>query len=155
MTSSTPFVAGHRSRTQGFSLIELMVAVTIVAILSAIAYPSYRNYVLRGQVVSATNNLSAWSANLERWYQDNRTYVGGPCGLSAGGVSTTYGTFTVSCSALTASAFTLQAIGQNATNGFKYTIDNTGVQGTSIASPAPSTWIITCSTSWSTKEGSC
>ena len=154
MTSLTSQIDGPRRRAGGFTLIELMIAVTIIAILSAVAYPSYRNYVLRGQVVNATNGLSAVSANMERWFQDNRTYVGGPCGSSSAPV--VYGTFNVYCSpAATATAFTLQAVGSGATSGFTYTIDQTGTQGTTIASPAPSAWIKTCTASWSTKAGSC
>jgi len=99
-------------KVHGFTLIELMVAVAIVAILSAIAYPSYRNYVLRGQLVNATNGLSSLQANMERYYQDNRTYMStgtftSPC-LTAAPV----GTFQLSCSAgPTATTFTLQALG--------------------------------------------
>ena len=38
-----------RSRLSGFTLVELMIVVVIVAILSAIAIPSYRNYVMRSE----------------------------------------------------------------------------------------------------------
>ena len=80
-------------RNNGFTLIELMVTVAIVAMLVAIAYPSYRNYVIRGQLTNATNGLSAVSANMERYFQDNRTYLAAngftpPCATAA-----TYGTF--------------------------------------------------------------
>ena len=37
--------------SHGFTLIEIMVVVGIVAILSAIAYPSYRDYIVRGRLV--------------------------------------------------------------------------------------------------------
>src|SRR5579864_6901524 len=61
--------------TRGFKLIELMITVAIVAILAAIALPSYRDYVLRGQITQATNALSTLRANMERQYQDNRQYT--------------------------------------------------------------------------------
>jgi prepilin-type N-terminal cleavage/methylation domain-containing protein len=154
--------AGPRpfGRTAGFTLIELMITVAIVAILSAIAYPSYRNYVLRGQVANATDGLSAVSANMERYFQDNRTYLTAngqtpPCSASP---SPTYGTFTITCTTLTATLFTLQAAGSGATAGFTYTIDQAGNQTTTVASPAPSAWIPaggTCPATWETKAAQC
>src|SRR5450631_4724882 len=65
----------HHGRSKGFTLIELMIVVAIVAILTTIAYPNYRDYVIRGQLVDATQGLSALRANLERYFQDNRTYA--------------------------------------------------------------------------------
>ena len=53
-------------RQRGFTLIEVMVTVAIVGILSMIAYPSYRDYVLRGHLVDATNGLSTVRAQMER-----------------------------------------------------------------------------------------
>jgi prepilin-type N-terminal cleavage/methylation domain-containing protein len=157
-----------RPRTAGFTLIELMITVAIVAILTAIAYPSYRNYVLRGQIVYATNALSAGSANMERVFQDNRTYFAPaayptPCpGTTVPTApATPAGTFSVNCSILLAATantpaqYTLQAVGAGATAGFTYTIDQSGNQTTSITTPAPSAWIIACPTSWSTKAGQC
>ncbi len=137
-------------------MIELMVAVAIVSILAAIAYPSYRNYVIRGQVVQATNGLSQASANMERWFQDNRTYTGGPCTTA----TQTYGTFSLTCTVTSSSGtlgdlFTITATGSNATNGFTYTINQAGVQATSVVSPAPTIWRQTCASSWEVKEGTC
>ena len=157
MQASPPMSrATRRKPSRGFTLIELMITVAIVAILTAIAYPSYRNYVLRGQVANATQGLAVVAANMERWFQDNRTYaavnsVNPPCSTSS-----TYGTFTVSCTtAPTATTYTISAVGANSTNGFTYTIDQNGTQATSIVSPAPSAWIISCTSTWSTKAGQC
>ncbi|MGE5649003.1 MAG: type IV pilin protein, partial [Bacillota bacterium] len=63
-------------RKSGFTLIELMVTVAVVAIIAAVAMPSYRDYVIRGKIPQATNNLSTLRAQLEQYYQDNQTYVG-------------------------------------------------------------------------------
>lgn len=144
--------AGTR-RQKGFTLMELMVTVTIVGILAAIAYPSYRNYVLRGQITQATNGLSTVAANMERYFQDNRTYVAAngftpPCAAAA-----TYGTFTVSCpNVLTATTYTLQAVGFGATNGFTFFIDQQGTQWSTAVGVRGWT---SCAIAWETKAGQC
>ncbi len=143
-------------RRSGFTLIELVITMAIIALLAAIAYPSYHNYVLRGQVVNATDGLSAVSANMERYFQDNRTYLAAngftpPCATAA-----TYGTFSVSCpTVLTATTYTLQAVGSAGTAGFTYTIDQAGNEASTVTAPAPSAWILTCPSTWETKAGTC
>jgi type IV pilus assembly protein PilE len=151
-------------RAAGFTLIELMIAVAIVAIVSAIAYPSYRNYVVRGQVINATNGLSAVSANMERYFQDYRQYNSVTPGVSPASPCDTlmyptiiYGTFAITCvvgnGAL--ATYTLTATGSATTAGFTYTINQAGTQTSAVASPAPASWRISCPSTWETKEGTC
>jgi type IV pilus assembly protein PilE len=171
MTIRSPMRRGSGSRrAAGFTLIELMIAVAIVAILASIAYPSYRNYVLRGQVIQATNGLSALSANMERYFQDNRQYnsvTGGtpppplsPCDPTNSPYPIPAGTlFTITCSftgnSATTPSFTLTAAGSGATAGFSYTINQAGTQTSTVGTPAPSAWRITCTNTWETKAGTC
>ncbi|MBC7938818.1 MAG: prepilin-type N-terminal cleavage/methylation domain-containing protein, partial [Chitinophagaceae bacterium] len=70
-----PAVALPAFRQTGFTLIELMITVAIIAILAMVAVPSYRDHILRGQLVDATNGLSSVRANMERHFQDNRSYA--------------------------------------------------------------------------------
>jgi len=60
---------------QGFTLIELMIAVAIVGILTAIAYPSYTNYVNRGKRSEGRAALLDTAAKLERFYSDRSRYA--------------------------------------------------------------------------------
>lgn len=100
---------------RGFTLIELMIAVAIVAILAAIAYPAYREHVRRGYVPEATSALGQGRIAMEQWFQDNRTYVGAPCPANTP-------RFAFNC-ATTATTFTITATGQGPMAGFVYTID--------------------------------
>jgi type IV pilus assembly protein PilE len=59
----------------GFTLMELMIVVAIIAILSAIAIPQYQAYITRSKLTEATSNLSSVRAAMEQYYQDNRAYV--------------------------------------------------------------------------------
>jgi prepilin-type N-terminal cleavage/methylation domain-containing protein len=145
--------------SQGFTLIELMIVVAIVAILTTIAYPNYRDYVIRGQLTDATTSLSALRANLERYYQDNRSYttVGvfnppAPCNVAA--IADTK--FSISCVS-TLNTFTATATGLagSPVAGFTYTVDQTDLQQTVVTTPPAPPSFLGCTTAWVTKTGGC
>ena len=143
----------RRSASAGFTLIEVMITVAIVAILAMVALPSYRDYILRGHLVDASNGLATIRAQMERHFQDNRSYatVGGFTTPCAAAVATrTFNLFVVSCSGTpTATAFTLQAVGSGNVNGFTFTITEADVRATAAA---PTGWN-TCTTGWLLKKG--
>jgi len=65
------------NRTQvGFTLIELMIAVAIVAILTAIAYPAYQRYVARTNRDAAAACMSQYAQFMEQFYTANLRYDG-------------------------------------------------------------------------------
>jgi type IV pilus assembly protein PilE len=64
------------SRQSGVSLIELLVVVTIVAILASIAIPSYQRHVMRTNRAAARACIMEYSQFMERYYTSNMTYVG-------------------------------------------------------------------------------
>ena len=138
----------------GFSLIELMIVVAIIGILATVAYPSYRDYLLRGQLADATNGLSALRVQMERHFQDNRSYatVGTFTTPCAAAVATrTFGPFVVSCTGtLDASVFTLQAVGSGPVAGFTFTMNQAEVRATTAA---PGNGWNTCASQWLVKRG--
>ena len=149
-----PAAVAAARRQAGFTLIEVMIVVAIIAILSMVAYPSYRDYLLRGQLADATSGLSVLRAQMERHFQDNRSYstVGAfttPCAAAAS--TRTFGLFEVSCSGTpTATAFTLRAVGSGQANGFTFTISEADVRATTAA---PGSGWNTCTTQWMVRKG--
>lgn len=146
------FSIGTGQRMAGFTLIEVMITVAIVAILSMVALPSYREYVIRGHIPEATSRLATKQVQMEQWFLDNRTYVGGTACASD---TTTSRYFDFTCTnsgdAVTAAAFTLTAVGKGPMAGFSYTINQTGAKTTRAVAygwTAPST-----NNCWATKKG--
>lgn len=63
----------HKQRQNGFSLMELMIAVGVIAVLSAIALPLYTNYIGDTQDMVLVNNLRT----IEVFQEDFRLRTGG------------------------------------------------------------------------------
>jgi prepilin-type N-terminal cleavage/methylation domain-containing protein len=130
----------------GFTLIELMIVVVIASILAAIAVPAYTNYSIRGKIPDATSNLAAMRVEMEQYFQDNHTYVGG-----CPSASSDY--FNFSCTGITSTTYEIDAVGTGSMAGFTYTINESNSKSTSIVAPAPSDWISSASGCWITKQG--
>jgi type IV pilus assembly protein PilE len=148
-----------RSRTlsavRGFTLIEVMITVVIIAILAAVAIPQYTAYVTRSRLTDATTGLATMRAQMERYYQDNRTYANSgtfvsPCNNSTVSART-FGNFVISCTGtLNDTQFTLQAVGSGPVNGFTYTINQQDQRATTAI---PSSFGSACTSKWITKKG--
>ena len=61
-------------RVRGFTLIELMVTVTIVAVLTAIALPSYASYIARARRIDARGHLVQAAQFMQRFYAANDSF---------------------------------------------------------------------------------
>ena len=67
--------AARHSRSSGYTLMELLVTVSIIALVAAIAIPNYRNHVLKSQRSDAKAALLRVAAAQEKWYLQNNTYT--------------------------------------------------------------------------------
>lgn len=154
----------YRSHQHGFSLIELMVTVVVVAILATIAMPAYTNYVIRGKIPDATSALATKRMAMEQYFQDNHSYTGAdaasfPCAND----TATSQYFNFSCAAVpgptptalpaNAQTYVITATGKAGMAGFSYTIDQSNVKTSSIIAPAPAGWIAASGSCWITKTG--
>lgn len=129
-----------RSRHAGFTIIEIMIVIGVVALLAAIALPSYRDYILRGKLVDAHNALSDFRVQMEQFYQDNRRYDGGGLG-GCGAAAPTSKYFTITCvpnATAPSQTYVATATGKAAdgTAGFAFTIDEAAARTTTVSSPA-------------------
>jgi len=156
----------RRGQAAGFTLIELMIVVAIIAILAAIAVPIYSNYITRSKLTEAQNNLSALRVAMEQFFQDNRQYTstGGTatsttCGVAMPTATTSNGGnsiakyFTYSCTA-TASTYTITATGNSGTPtaNFVFTIDQDNNRATTSANGWYTGSMTNC---WVTNKGVC
>ncbi len=137
----------HRSRSAGFTLIELMVTVLIVAILAAIAIPGYTNQMRKSRRTEAKTALLELAAREERYFATNSAYtnVVGNLGYSgAWPVTVGGGFYQINVTAASATAFTATAtpINGQASDSIcgTYTLDNTGTQTVSGTGGATTCW---------------
>jgi type IV pilus assembly protein PilE len=121
-----------RRLQRGFTLIELFIVVAIIAILSAVAIPQYGDFVTRGELVEAHSGLTAFRVQMEQYYQDNRNYGPGSCGVTTG---PSYKYFTHLCVLGNAGqSYAASAVGNSPkTTGFTFTIDERNNRQTAAA----------------------
>ena len=118
------YASPARRTMSGFTLIELMITVVAVAILAAIAVPSYADYVRRGQLHEAFSALSDYQVKLEQYYQDYKNYG------NAGGTTCANGTNAPSWNDFVppnTQYFSFSCALTSSTNNQGYTLTATGV----------------------------
>jgi type IV pilus assembly protein PilE len=94
---------------RGFTLLEILIALTIIGILTAIAYPSYLSHILKSRRTDAMTALTQDQIILERCYSQNFSY-NAPCGaLPAFPQSSQQNYYSISISNLSATTYTLTA----------------------------------------------
>ena len=142
-------------KSRGFTLIELIVAILVVAILTAIAVPGYRDHVRRGKITEATAGLADMRVKLEQYFQDNRTYVGACVAGTVAALPTNPRYFTFACPTLTATTYTVTATGIPAQgmNGFLYQVTELNAQTSTMTADAASAGFVTNGACWITRKG--
>ncbi len=144
-----------RPKSQGFTLIELMIVVAIIGILAAVAMPAYTSYIARGERANARAQLLQVAQFMQRFYAANDSYLADrastavidvvPANLKqAPADGTALYTLTIPSGTLSASSFTLK---MNPVSGLKmasdecgsFTLTSTGVRGVEVSGTAGST----------------
>jgi type IV pilus assembly protein PilE len=133
-------------QARGFTLIELMIVVAVVAVLAAIAVPNYTAYITRAKFAEATAALGNLRIKMEQYYQDNRRYstlpAGGICGLVGGNTPTVSDAkyFTYSCASSNPLAspagdqrYTISATGIGGVTGLTFTINESNTKTSTVA----------------------
>jgi type IV pilus assembly protein PilE len=150
--------SAHRQR-RGFTLIELMIAIVVVGILTAIALPQYNEFVRRSRITEALNGMNDYRTRMEQFFQDNRQYNNG---AACGAVLPPTDAFAITCVVAGAApnlGYTLTATGQAAKGmtSFVYTLNvNPATGAVTRASPTlPGGWTTSANCWVIRKNGSC
>jgi type IV pilus assembly protein PilE len=135
-------------RARGLTLIELMIALAIVGVLAAIAYPSYRDHIVRASRVAAQGELLELSSIQEKIYLNSNAYSADVTaaynGTAAGGLGKTSGKsddgkYAIALSAVTGQSYTLTATpvaGTPQASDGAFSISSTGARTCSTPAPA-------------------
>lgn len=131
--------AGHRRRSRGFTLIELMVVVAIVAILTTVAIASYDFATTKTRRAAATGCLSEAAQFMERFRTTNMRYDQTPAGAAVSIPAcstdvTAHYTLGFAAAEPTATTFALQAVpqGRQASSDSRcgtLTLNHSGLRG--------------------------
>lgn len=141
-------------RAGGFTLIELMITVAIVGILSAIAYPSYRESIAKGRRAKLTTQMLAAQQFMERWYSENYDYSKNTATTSVNDADQFPKRFakvppegdqyyTLTVIDLTATTYTLKAVPEGGMTGDKcgnFTLDQNGKKGVTGTATVETCW---------------
>ena len=104
----------YKNKRSGFTIIELMIVIGIVALLVALAYPSYAQYVLKARRGEAQQLLLNWSINQEIWRSNHTAYAPISNDPLVGMPAPSHDNYNFDFSvAPTPTAYTLRAIAQN------------------------------------------
>lgn len=140
-------------RNTGFTLIELMIAVAVIAVLAAVALPQYTDYVRRGKLTEAHSNLADARVKMEQRFQDARSYLN-QAGNACGAAVPAGKYFSYTCAA-TKTSFTVTATGEatQGLNGIVYTVNESNVRTTTVTSDMAAAGYVSQTNCWVLRKG--
>lgn len=125
-------------RARGFTLIELVIVMAIVAIMASMALPAYSDHVMRSRATAAASVLKDLRLNMERRYADDRSYATAAGACPIANFADRDSGFAFSCATVAGGqSYTWTGTGTAGTAGIVYTIDEAGVERTLAL---PSRW---------------
>jgi type IV pilus assembly protein PilE len=123
----------------GFTLLELVIALAVIAVLASIAYPGYQQLVINGRRADGTTALTDLANRMERYYAQNNTFATATIatGTAATDVlpaaASRQGYYTLSITAQAQHTYTIRAtragVQANDTKCGNFTLTSTGVKG--------------------------
>ncbi len=123
---------------RGFTLIELMIVVGVIAILAAIAVPNYLEQSRKGRRAEAVRSVGEYQLALERWRAENPSYAScgtAPCGSGTYPASPISDNYTFTPGTATAAGYSFS---MSRKTGSKQATDRCGtLSATNLAKP---TW---------------
>ena len=140
------------SSSRGFTIIEVMIVVVIVAILASVAIPNYTSYVTRTKIAEATSTLLSQRVKMEQFFQDQRTYAGACAAGTVAPLPSGLKYFTITCGNLSNATYTITATGGSASDnsmaGFSFSIDQANNR---VTIAVPSGWSLPAGNCWVTR----
>lgn len=141
-----PTFQSQRSRQAGFTLIELMIVVAVVAILAAVALPSYQEYIKRSNRAEARAEVLRAEGWLERFNAENNRYTDNAANSANSGFTAAFTSVPASGAArytiavaLTANSYTITAAPTGSMDGDAcgtYTKTQNGVLTSTLNNPS-------------------
>ncbi|MEX8191362.1 type IV pilin protein [Comamonas guangdongensis] len=120
------------SRSNGFTLIELMITVAIVAILAAVAYPAYTDSVLKGRRAQARTALAELLLQQERYKTQRNCYIGFTTNATAVATASAPSP-AAACGGVTPVSVPMKTFSGDSLSNSYYRLEAAACTGTSIA----------------------
>ena len=136
----------NNKKNRGMTLIELLIVVTIVAILAGVALPSWDSQVKKARRADARNTLMSVQVEQEKYRADNGSYASSMNALGLGTYnSTSRDYYNVSIVSSSATAFVASAApntnsGQNSDDCGTFAINQSGPDGSGSYASISDCW---------------